>query len=85
MEKTAYSSNNLDMGEELHIATSNASGKCTVNSRTLRSIDVQRNFGAQVRCSPKAVTQADKVVKEAYDMVSFIFQGVKLASHVAVI
>ena len=54
---------------------SNTNRKYTVNGRTLKSIDRQRDLGVQVHRSLKVATQVEKIVKKAYGMLAFIGQG----------
>jgi len=61
----------------MHFGRSNAGGKYRVNSRTLKSIDKQRDLSVQVHRSLKVKMQVEKVVKKAYGMLSFIGRGIK--------
>ena len=56
----------------MHFGRSNAGGKNTVNGRTLKSIDRQRDLGVQVHRSLKVATQVEKVFKKAYGLLAFI-------------
>ena len=56
---------------------SSACRNYTVNGRTLRSIDRQRDLGVHVHRSLKVATQVDKVVKKAYGMLAFIGRGIE--------
>eukprot|EP00061_Rhincodon_typus_P016325 g44485.t1 len=67
--------------EVLHFGRSNIEEKYTVNSSTLKSIDVQRDFGAQAHSSLKVAMQVDRVVKEAYSMLTFIGRGTEYKSQ----
>ena len=62
--------------EVLHFGRPNVKGEYTVNGRTLNSIDVQRDLGAQVHKSLKVATQIDRMVKKAYGMLAFIGRGI---------
>eukprot|EP00061_Rhincodon_typus_P008782 g31695.t1 len=53
-----------ESGENLFIGWTHICCKVTVNGRTLRSIDMQRDLGVQVHSSLKVVVQGDKVVKK---------------------
>jgi len=57
---------NPDKCEVMHLGRSNAGGKYTVNGRTLKSIDRQRDLDVLVHRSLKVATQVEKVVKKAY-------------------
>jgi len=46
-------------------------------SRTLKSIDRQRDLGVQVHRSLKVATQVEKVVKKEYGMLAFIGRGIE--------
>ena len=59
----------------MHFGRSNAGEKYTVNGRTLKSIDRQRDLGVQVHRSLKVAIQMEKVVKKAYGMLAFIGRG----------
>jgi len=54
-----------------------AGWKYTVNGRSLKSIDKQRDLGVQVCRSLKVSTQVEKVVKKAYGMHAFIGRGIE--------
>eukprot|EP00061_Rhincodon_typus_P013072 g39217.t1 len=56
---------------------SNRGAKYTVNGRTYRIINIQRDLGIQVHSSLKVATQMDKVVKKAYGMLAFIGRDVE--------
>ena len=76
---------NPDKCEVMHFGRSNTDRKYTVNGRTLRSIDRQRDLGVHVHRSLKVAMQVEKVVK-AYGMFAFIGRGIelkKLAYYVA--
>ena len=61
----------------MHFGRSNTDRKYTVNGRTLKSIDRQRDLGVQVHRSLKVATQVEKVVKKAYGMLAFIGRGIE--------
>ena len=58
-----------------HFGRSNTDRKYTVNGRTLKNIDSQRDLGVQVHSSLKVAMQVEKVVKKAYGMLAFIGRG----------
>ena len=61
----------------MHFGRSNTDRKYTVNGRTLKSIDRQRDLGVQVHRSLKVAMQVEKVVKKAYGMLAFIGRGIE--------
>ena len=63
---------NPDKCKVMHFGRSNAGGSCTINGRTIRSIDTQRDLGVQVHRSLKVAAQVERVVKKAYGMLAFI-------------
>ena len=67
---------NPDKCEVMHFGRSNTDRKYTVNDRTLKGIDRQRDLGVQVHRSLKVATQVEKV-KKAYGMLAFIGQGIE--------
>ena len=71
---------NPDKREVMHFGRSNKDRKYTVNSRTLKSIDRQRDLGIQIHRSLKVATQVVKVFKKAYGMLAFISQGIEFKS-----
>eukprot|EP00061_Rhincodon_typus_P005695 g25524.t1 len=68
---------NLAKCEVIHFERSSTVGNYTVNGRTLRSIDLQRDLGVQVHRSLKVAAQVDKVVKRAYGMLAFIGRSIE--------
>jgi len=68
---------NPDKCEVMHFGRSNAGRKYTVNGRTLKSIDRQKDLGVQVHRSLKMAAQVNKVVKKAYGMLAFISRGIE--------
>jgi len=68
---------NPDKCKVMHFGRFNVGGKYTVNGRTLKSIDRQRDLGVQVHRSLKVATQVEKVVKKTYGMLAFISQGIE--------
>jgi len=68
---------NPDKCEVMHFGRSNAGRKYTMNGRTLKSIDRQRDLGVQVHKSLKVATQVVKLVKKAYEMLAFIGRGIE--------
>ena len=50
----------------MHFRRSNTDRKYTVNGRTLKSIDRQRDLGVQVHRSLKVATHVEKIVNRAY-------------------
>ena len=68
---------NLDKYEVMHFGRSNTERKYTVNGRTLKSIDGQRDLGVQVHRSLKVAMQVEKVVKKAYGMLALISRGIE--------
>eukprot|EP00061_Rhincodon_typus_P005133 g24278.t1 len=55
---------NRDKCEVMHFGKSSTGGNYTVNGRTLRSIEMQKDLGVQVHRSLKVAVQVDKVVKK---------------------
>ena len=51
----------------------------TVNGRTLRNINMQRDLGVQVHSSLKVATEA-KVIQKAYGMLAFISRDIEYKS-----
>ena len=68
---------NPDKCEVMHFGRSNTDRKYTVNGRTLKSIDRQRDLGVQIHRSLKVAMQVEKVVKKAYGMLAFIGWGIE--------
>ena len=68
----------MDKCEVMHFGRSNVDGKYTVNGRTLKNIDRQRDLGVQIFRSLQVATQVEKVVKNAYGMLAFIGRGIEL-------
>ena len=68
---------NPDKCEVMHFGRSNTDRKYTVNGRTLKSIDRQRDLGVQVYRSLKVAMQVEKVVKKAYSVFAFIGRGIE--------
>ena len=68
---------NLDKCEVMHFGRSNTDSKFTVNGRTFKSIDRQRDLGVQVHRSLQVAMQVEKVVKKAYGMLAFIGRGIE--------
>ena len=64
----------------MHFGRSNVKGSYTINGRTIRSIDTQRDLGVQVHRSLKVAAQVEKVVKKPYGMLAFIGQGIEYKS-----
>ena len=58
--------------EVMHFGRSNTDRTYTLNGRTLRSIDRQRDLGVQVHRPLKVAMQVEKVVKKAYGMLAII-------------
>ena len=69
---------NPDKCEVMHFGRSDTDRKYTVNVRTQKSIDGQRDLGGQVHRSLKVAMQVEKVVKKAYGMLAFIGQALSL-------
>eukprot|EP00061_Rhincodon_typus_P003342 g19860.t1 len=61
--------------EVMQFGRSSTGGNHTVNDRSIRSIDMQRNLCVQVYRSLKVAAQVDKVVKKAYGILAFIRRG----------
>jgi len=61
----------------MHFGRSNSGVNYTVNGRTLRSINIQRDLGIQVHGSLKVATQVDKVAKKEYSMLAIIGWGIE--------
>ena len=68
---------NPDKCEVMHFGRSNAEGSHTINGRTIRSIDTQRDLGVLVHRSLQVAAQMEKVVKKAYGMLAFIGRGIE--------
>ena len=68
---------NPDKCEVMHFGRCKLDRKYTVNSRTLKSIDRQRDLGVQVHRSLKVAMQVEKVVKKAYGVLAFIGRGIE--------
>ena len=68
---------NPDKCEVVHFGRSNACRNYTVNARTLKSIDRQRDLSVHVHRSLKVAMQVDKIVKKAYSMLAFIGQDIE--------
>eukprot|EP00061_Rhincodon_typus_P011837 g37147.t1 len=64
----------------IHFGSSNSRANNTVNGKALGKIDTQRDLGVQGHCTLKVATQFDRVVKEAYGMLSFIGRGMEYKS-----
>ena len=56
----------------MHFGRSNSGVNYTVNGRTLKSINIQRDLGVQFHGSLKVATQVDKVAKKEYSMLAII-------------
>jgi len=59
---------NPDKCEVMHFGRSNTGGKYTVNGRTFKSIDRQRDLGVQVNRSLKVAMQVEKVIEKALSL-----------------
>ena len=66
---------NPDKCEVMHFGRSHTDRKYTVNGRTLKSIDRERDLGVQVHRSMNVAMQVEQVVKKAYGMLAFIGRG----------
>eukprot|EP00061_Rhincodon_typus_P015643 g43430.t1 len=68
---------NIDKYEVLHFGKSNQGRSFMVNSRALRSVVEQKDFGVQVHSSLKVESQVDRAVKMAFGTLAFNSQGMK--------
>ena len=69
-----------DKSEVLHFGRTCFGVNYTVNGRTLRNFQVQRDLGTHFHSPLKVATQVAKVIKKAYDMLAFNSQGIQYKS-----
>ena len=71
---------NSDKCEVLHFGKANLSRTYTLNGKVLGSVAEQRDLGVQGHSSLKVESQVDRIVKEAFGMLSFIGQSIEYRS-----
>eukprot|EP00061_Rhincodon_typus_P005404 g24873.t1 len=71
----------LNPSEMLHFGRSNVMEKYTVNGRTLKTIDVQRDLEVQVHRPLKVAMQVGRVVKKAHSMLALVGREIEYKSQ----
>lgn len=64
----------------MHVGKPNPREKYTVNGKTLRNTEVQKNLGKQIHCSLKVATPVEREVKKVCGALAFIGWGTEYNS-----